>query len=262
RSRGGGCGIGSGGAAPGESRHRSEAPGSRAGNDAGRHRCGRCQQLFALPGSRRTPGGSRADTKLQNAPFTTGVIRDAQAFEAFATATTPKNAVAKDACREWRQSIDWKRELVVYVVQTVQSNRLTFKGWEAPKDGTGTLKIGWEGIEPFYPKHYPAVLCRVPRQDLQKIKVLVNDKTLAEIKLGPGNTGGAGGKLRPEDLKPLVKNANPDQLPAGLRKLTFTTKQRWVADEGILRVTEKSLREDKRNLPFAAELEKLVDFAK
>ena len=54
--------------------------------------------------------------------------------------------------------IDWTSEVMVYSIWPDNTNDVTFESWEPPTDGTGTLNIGWAGIEILYPESYPALI--------------------------------------------------------------------------------------------------------
>ena len=86
--------------------------------------------------------------------------------------------------------VDWKTEIVVYVVLQKHSNKLSFQKWEQKSDKTGELLFQWIPIKPFYANSFPAVLYTVSKKDLDKIVVkfsgLGAEKgTLGTIKLKP-----------------------------------------------------------------------------
>jgi hypothetical protein len=79
------------------------------------------------------------------------------------------------------EDIDWREQMVVYVVLDAQTNLLGFDTFDIADDGTATLNIDWIGIEPFYPDSTPAVLTLVDRDGIDAIAVTSDGRTLGTI---------------------------------------------------------------------------------
>ncbi len=70
--------------------------------------------------------------------FAVGTIGDQKTWQAFATkAGLPKNV-----------SVDWERQVVLYVILKMNSNSISLSKWIEPKKGTGELVFNWSLIEP------------------------------------------------------------------------------------------------------------------
>ena len=67
--------------------------------------------------------------------------------------------------------VDWKTEIIVYVVLQKHSNRLSFQKWEQKSDKTGELLIQWIPIKPLYTDSVPGVFYPVSKKDLDQIVV-------------------------------------------------------------------------------------------
>ena len=92
--------------------------------------------------------------------FAVGTIGDQKTWQAFATkAGLPKNV-----------SVDWERQVVLYVILKVNSNSISFSKWIEPKKGTGELVFNWSLIEPDHGDRYPALVHVVKRANLQSVQ--------------------------------------------------------------------------------------------
>ena len=92
--------------------------------------------------------------------FAVGTIGDKKIWQAFATkAGLPKNI-----------SVDWERQVVLYVILKVNSNSISFRKWIEPKKGTGELVFNWSLIEPDHGDRYPALVHVVDRIDLKSVQ--------------------------------------------------------------------------------------------
>ena len=92
--------------------------------------------------------------------FAVGTIGDQKTWQAFATkAGLPKNVI-----------VDWKRQVVLYVILKVNSNSISFRKWIEPKKGTGELVFNWSLIEPDHGDRYPALVHVADRADLKSVQ--------------------------------------------------------------------------------------------
>ena len=106
--------------------------------------------------------------------FAVGLIRDAKAWGKF----------AKAAGRIPRKpKVDWKKQIVVFIILKAHTNRVSFKKWTPPKDGTAELLFNWSLIEPYYDGLFPALVHPVSREDLKKITVKYTSGGAAAKKL-------------------------------------------------------------------------------
>lgn len=128
----------------------------------------------------KIPG--RVEKKLPNGPFSCGVITDAKTFASLTQTLSKGTGKPAPHWADWEKNIDWKKEVVAYVILNLQTNRLTYASCEPCKGGS-TLTVRWSGIEPFYNDAYPAVFTRVPRLELQRMKFVVDAMELAEVPL-------------------------------------------------------------------------------
>jgi hypothetical protein len=108
-------------------------------------------------------GAAKMLTPVAKGEYAVGLISDADTFARFATA----------AGLTQKMDIDWQKQAVVCVVLQLNTNRLTFRQWNGPKDGVGELIIQWSGIEPLWGGRFLAVLHRVDKKDLKKVVVKV-----------------------------------------------------------------------------------------
>jgi hypothetical protein len=111
----------------------------------------------------------RTDVVVRNTSFAYGVITDAKTFDRFAGQAfpQPKCAEPHPAVTRLAGDIDWNKDAVLYVIRTAKTNKVTFDSWLPPTDGTGTLKIQFQAIEPAYANLYPAVFRRVSKANLK-----------------------------------------------------------------------------------------------
>jgi hypothetical protein len=58
---------------------------------------------------------------------------------------------------------------VLFTIWPFNTNDVDFDSWQPPQNGTGVFSFTHEGIEPFYPDQYPAVLHTVLREGLQRV---------------------------------------------------------------------------------------------
>jgi hypothetical protein len=202
----------------------------------------------------------RVDKKFNGAPYSVAVIQSADDLKAFLDTVEARERQKNPVWTTWRKA-DFSKEVVVCVVLTTPTNKLSMKGWTAPKEGTGTLSISWSGIEPFYGEFYPAVLVRVPVKDLKKINVQVDGKPLAElpvaVKKGMRQTG------RAVFLVFAQKNPEGEQKKPAVRKLETPKNLPFATDDPGVKTFE-SLEALKKALgeQIGATLGKGVDFAK
>ncbi len=101
-------------------------------------------------------------TPFDGTTFSYGLFASQKQWKAFA------NRAGKPV---GKLKVDWKTEVVLYVVLQKHSNRLSFQKWKYSSDKSGEFLIQWRGIEPFYANSVPAVLHVVSRKNLQKVFV-------------------------------------------------------------------------------------------
>lgn len=104
--------------------------------------------------------------------FAMGIGHQAKDFVKFLQPNADERQAS--AYATWLQKVDWNKEVVLYAVLELHTNRLTYKGYGVDKSGITVLQLQWSGIEPFYRGSYPAVFARIPKADLRRAVISIN----------------------------------------------------------------------------------------
>jgi hypothetical protein len=156
----------------------------------------------------------RGEARLDGGPFTLGVVANGRVFGALVDMLQKAPGKVDPVWKDWAEKINWEKETVAYVILTVPTNRLSLKGFEAPKDGKAALQIRWDGIEPLYKDAFPAVFVRVPRENLKKLVFQVNGKQLSEFEFrGAAEAAVPAPKVFEARFLKLPEGTRPRDLP-------------------------------------------------